>query len=271
MKIGISTDCSCGENITETLQNIKAAGFENIMLAERSGDLETNLRLAREIGLNVSDVHFGYADANDLWKKGDANRGFVKNFIRRLEILHKYKIKVATIHSVADVKDREISTEQGIATMREILEAVRELGVKIAVENLNANRTIYTRALLDNIDSSSLGFCYDAGHKNLWTPEQNLLAAYGDRCLAVHFHDNRMNDQTGNDANLDDHHLPFDGVIDFEKEMRDLAKIGFDGVLMLEVNRYDWVNNVPRPMHEKLSIVDFLKLAKARAEKLALL
>ena len=272
MKIGINTDCSCGSTCKETLQNVKAAGFENIMLAERSGDLETNLCLAREMGLGVSSVHLSYNDVNDLWKSGQSNRDFVKNFIRRLEILGKYNVKVADIHAsyVKNRKEQETpSAEQAIATMKEILEVACKLGINIAVENLNLYLTVFTQILLDNINSPNLGLCYDAGHKNLWTPTKDLLATYGSRCFTIHLHDNFMDDQTGSTAELDHHMLPFDGKIDFAKEMRDLATVGYDGVIMLEVNRYDWVNNVPRPIYEKLSIVDFLKLAKTRAEKLA--
>lgn len=271
MKIGINTDCECGNSIKEIMQNIKAAGFENIMLAERSGDLDTNLDLARAMGLAVSFVHLGYSDINNMWKYGPANHEFVKNFTRRLEILYKYGVKTAVIHSYGFKDSDEAKTsliERGVATMKQILEIAKKLDIRIAVENLNTKNTAYTRALLDNIDSSNFGLCYDAGHKNLHTPETDLLALYGTRCFEIHLHDNMMDDRTGMEGNLDHHLLPFDGKIDFEKEMRNLAAVGFRGAMMLEINRHDWVNKVPRPIYAHLSIVDFLKLAKTRAKKL---
>ena len=55
---------------------------------------------------------------------------------------------------------------------------------------------------------------------------------YGDRLIALHLHDNRCLLDT------DDHLLPFDGNIDWEKCAKQLAKTDFDGTIMFEIRRY---------------------------------
>ena len=55
-----------------------------------------------------------------------------------------------------------------------------------------------------------LGFCFDSSHANL-KDQFYLLEDHGNRLSALHLSDN--------DGSADQHRLPFDGKIDFEKKV----------------------------------------------------
>lgn len=87
-------------------------------------------------------------------------------------------------------------------------------GVRIAVENLTAapmERTLEMfAALFDRHPADVVGLCYDCGHAELSEPGGfRLLDTHGDRLIATHLHDNH--------SVRDDHLLPGDGRIDWER------------------------------------------------------
>ena len=58
---------------------------------------------------------------------------------------------------------------------------------------------------------------------------------YGDRLCCTHIHDNYGASYTKVPiVHGDCHMLPFDGSLDFERIMRDMRSVGYEGVLMLE-------------------------------------
>jgi len=112
----------------------------------------------------------------------------------------------------------------GITRLERLIEAAEAMRVRLAFENMRIAE--YTRYALDNCDSSFVGFCYDTGHENYWSRERDWLQMYGQRLFAVHLHDN-MGDR-------DAHLVPFDGCIDWNRKMRQLAAIGYSGALAIE-------------------------------------
>ena len=87
----------------------------------------------------------------------------------------------------------------------------------------------YVHFLLRNIKSSCLGFCYDSGHENAFTPNEDYLSEYGDILVALHLHDN--------DGKNDLHMLPLqpNGTIDWNDKVSKLRKTAlFERMITLE-------------------------------------
>ena len=87
-------------------------------------------------------------------------------------------------------------------------------GVRIAVENLPQMQLAHTLELLSRIferhPESQIGLCYDSGHAELADPHGfQILEAFGERLITTHLHDNH--------GATDDHLLPWDGVIDWDR------------------------------------------------------
>ena len=140
-------------------------------------------------------------------------------------------------------------------------------GVNIAIENLDFPSFWQFEFIMKNIQAPALGFCYDVGHHQLLFPEINLLEKYGDRLMALHIHDNYMDYKEGICWKRDLHLLPFDGKINFDKIIKDLAKCGYKGTVMLEVHK----QKRESLLYSEMSDLRFLAEAKKRAEKLALM
>jgi len=72
--------------------------------------------------------------------------------------------------------------------MRRIIDTAERLSVNIAVKNMS--RPEYLGRIFNNIQSERLGFLFDSGHCNVFTPDIDLLSLYGDKLMALHLHDN---------------------------------------------------------------------------------
>ena len=259
--IGISTNCECGDTLAETVANIKAAGFGNVMLAQGGrGNFEEDIKTVLAAGLKIPFVHLYSNLANGIWQGGNKRDKFIKSIGDAVRLCGKYGIPVALFHGshVMDaVSDPGSIGVHAIEAVKEILAIAEQSNVKVAIENLEGVNFAHFCYLMDNI--KSLGFCYDCGHHNLFIPEVDLIGKYGDRIIAVHLHDNNM-DWSGRGWNHDRHLLPFDGKIDFNRVARDLNRSAYRGVVMMELHRED--------DYDHMSSREFLSEAFKRGQKL---
>lgn len=265
--LGINSNCECGKDYKETLKNIKQAGFGEVMIASKIGGFEESIVEARRLGLKIPFVHLNTRLSNALWTKGEESEEYINQIIKELGICSIYSIPVAVMHPEEGRPDLKLTTsmEQGVKNMKIILQIAKNLKVKIALENLADDDIDRLEYLLNNIHSPNLGFCYDAGHHNLYNPKFDLLKKYGDRLLAVHLHDNLMDYGKDMDYTRDLHRLPFDGLVDFEKVCENLAKANYKNTIMLEVHK----DSCGKPrLYDGLTAMEFLKEAYSRAVKL---
>ena len=97
------------------------------------------------------------------------------------------------------------------------------------------------------LQNSEAGICLDFGHAHMDGDVVDAIETVSEHLITTHVHDNR--------GRTDDHLVPFMGTIDWAAAMMETQKIGYDGVLMLEVA------NSGDP-------VDVLKRSAAAREKL---
>jgi L-ribulose-5-phosphate 3-epimerase len=138
----------------------------------------------------------------------------------------------------------------GIERMKRIIETAERLNVNIAVENMS--RPEYLDCIFRNIQSERLGFCFDSGHCNVFTPEIDFLSLYGDKLIALHLHDNNGTE--------DWHSLPFSGSINWGDIANKLKAISYNGAIALEVENKKF-EHIEEP-HE------FLRLAVDSSERM---
>jgi sugar phosphate isomerase/epimerase len=111
--------------------------------------------------------------------------------------------------------------------------------------------------LLRDLDSPHARMCFDTGHALMTGTIADRMAACSDVIGYLHVHDN--------DAIVDDHRMPGDGVTDWPEVGRTLRQQGIDVIAMLEVfylapqletllrtdlpaNLADWLN-IQSPAH----------------------
>jgi len=103
----------------------------------------------------------------------------------------------------------DIWLKGSIMTWRPLIERAKDIGVKIAIENIFEDEPSNLRMLMDQLYSEHFGLCFDTGHFNLFSTVSlhAWLSDIGPYILALHLHDN--------DKSFDSH-LPIgDGTFDF--------------------------------------------------------
>lgn len=159
-----------------------------------------------------------------------------------------YEISTMIVH-LSSGNDAPPMNLFGLDRIKRITEKAEKHGIKIALENLrNSEGLAYT---LGRFDSQNLGFCYDSGHHHCRNPKEDLLTKYGSRLMALHLHDNNGIE--------DQHLLPFDGTIDWNKTMQKICTTDYSGPIALEVANHGY---------ENLPAEEFLSTAFEKARKL---
>ncbi len=206
---------------------IKKAGFDGgfIEWCNKPHDFpqEEQLKLCREIGLDVPFVHLGYNGINKIWQYGPEGEVVTNGYIRDLDILAQNGIDMAVMHLTAHSVAPPPSMI-GIYRLRKLVKHAEELGIKIAFENTKIEGVL--DYVLDNIPYANAGVCYDSGHDHCHFGDKFPWDKAKDRIFAVHLHDNR--------GLMDEHLLPFDGTIDWRRLAINLSDANYHGPITLE-------------------------------------
>jgi len=103
--------------------------------------------------------------------------------------------------------------------------------VRVAIEvipNALSDPATLAALLEDDLDGTDVGVCLDYGHAHLMGDLGEAVETLSGHLWTTHVHDNR--------GTTDDHLTPYAGSIDWDAAMMETQKIGYDGVLMLEVS-----------------------------------
>ncbi|QQO08965.1 sugar phosphate isomerase/epimerase family protein [Breznakiella homolactica] len=178
------------------------------------------------------------------------DREFREEMVRRSVIASgKLSVKWVVIHAgtIPDSPSARESLRANIEYFKPHLELAAENGTGIAIENLfdfssdenSRGARRYTGGLdelLELVDSlardfPNVGICWDFGHANeMALNQEQALKLVGKRLKALHVNDNN--------GVLDDHTLPFAGLIDWPRLMKVLKEIGYDGDFTYEIHRF---------------------------------
>lgn len=141
-------------------------------------------------------------------------------------------------------ENRSERIKLNIAFYQEIRNFSQRYNVKIALENMfgtpsisgGYNMTAFSTAeelmevfnALD--DTEHFCICFDSGHANLLLKENcaDMLAVFGGNVELLHLHDNY--------GRIDNHNLPLNGNMPWDKVFSALNKIGYNGVYNFEIS-----------------------------------
>ncbi|WP_026368773.1 sugar phosphate isomerase/epimerase family protein [Aminiphilus circumscriptus] len=241
--------------LEERLESVRSAGFDSLMLwwgdalafsEHGKADL---VRLVRNKGLRIENIHVPYLDANDIWSDdGAQRRRLVGNVTEWIRDCAEFGISTLVMH-ISYYLDLPAPTEAGLDAMMALALEARRRGVRIALEN--TDRLEFLEYLLDSVDSPWLGLCYDTSHGRLREERPfSLLRKYGDRLFALHLSDN---------DGLDDRHWELGkGVVDWSAFADALAAGERPPVLCLEVIQDDPEEDETTFLRRSLAFLDRL-------------
>ena len=219
--------------VEERIAAIAEAGFDAVCLnfekelEKTETSWENQMRLAQKYALPVENVHLSGKGMTAVWKDGAEGDALIDRLITELRDMAALGIRIGVAHVTWGYETPAGGLALGLSRYQRAVEAAEKYGVVLALEN--SVYADYVHYLLQNIHSPSLGFCYDSGHENAYTPTEDYLSQYGDILVAMHLHDN--------DGVNDDHALPLQagGTICWEDKVRRLSKTPlFSRVVTLE-------------------------------------
>ena len=231
-------------SIIETIKSIKNAGFKNVFVQwydeNWKHSQEEQVKLCKELGLNIIFAHLGYQNINSIWEDGNEGDNQVERYKKDIKECHDNGIPMVVMHLTSH-KEAPMYGEIGLNRIKKIVQYAKELNMKVAFENTKIKG--YLEYVLDNIKDENVGICFDAGHYHAHFDDEFNFEFFKDRIFAVHLHDNDKSD--------DLHLLPFDGTIDWKDVIKKLKECNYNGPVTLELcYRYDYLN---------MSLEDFYK------------
>lgn len=236
----------------ERFRKIREAGFDGVLLywSDEYGDTDFKSfpRYAEEAGLTVENIHTSFKNINSIWADNQEGTSIEDYLLQCVDDCAVYGIPTMIVH-LSSGNNPPPMNPFGVDRIKRIVEKAEKYKVHVALENLRNSESL--GYILGQIDSRHVGFCYDSGHHHCWNPKEDLLMKYGSRLMALHLHDN--------DGTEDEHRLPFDGTIDWNKTMRTISQTKYSGAIALEVMNRGY---------EALSAEEFLRVAFERAKKL---
>ncbi len=220
MNYSIYSGVTTAYPIDDRIAAIRSVGFDAVCLDFEAELIATEtswtnqVRLCEKYGLPIENVHLTGAGMTAVWSDDEAGDRVIDRLIAELGDMASLGIRIGVAH-VTWGHDRPLGDFiRGLSRYQRAVEAAEKYGVYLALEN--SVYPEYVRFLLDSIDSKHLGFCWDSGHENAFSPGENYLASYADRLLAMHIHDN--------DGIHDLHAMPFTGTVDWTEAVRELVR-----------------------------------------------
>ena len=257
-KLGIVSECLVGEKPVNSLEKIKESGFDCFFT--NHCDLETVSALVKkadQLGLTCDFIHGPFAGINNMWFAGMSYLNLMNGMKQAIDTASQTGVPVVIAHTSSGWDAPDI-TEIGLSRFDELVLYATKKQVTIAFENLRkVGNLAYFVDRYENMEY--VRFCYDCGHEHCYTKYVSWMDIFRKKMIATHIHDNhgRGDDAVGSP---DEHLLPFEGTVDFEKMMRKLEKYSFDGALILEVNN---------SRHLEWSQEEFLNSCYERLKKIA--
>lgn len=124
----------------------------------------------------------------------------------------------------------EVWANHSIAFWQAQLPRIREIGCRVALENIFEEEPSTLLRVLEGIDDPAVGHCFDSGHFNMFATVsvEDWFSVLGSRIVESHLHDNH---------GAADEHLPVgEGVIDFRLITDLLQRYAPDAVWTLEAH-----------------------------------
>ena len=242
------------DNFEAALKNAKNAGFDYVAIGFGSNNFFLNDNWREELGkieellkkysLECIQTHMPFYDL--LLSAEVTDEATDTSLLRSIEAGAILGAEWNVYHPRTAINDNyspRKSMEYAKRDIEALAKKAEECRSGLAIENIPvfpdvSKMRFFTSdyedlcEISDYFDSEYVGVCWDFGHANLLGNDQEkALTRVGDRIKCTHVH--------SNDGNMDQHNLPSQGNIEWEKIMPALKKAGYTGALTLEIKYKD--------------------------------
>lgn len=191
--------------------------------------------LLAKYNVECENLHSPFNHINDIWldcEGGEQMLAELKNCVDHCVIANA---PTMIVHMSSGNTPPPI-TDIGRARYEKLVEYAIKKNVKVAFENLRKTAN-FAWAMETFYNEPMVGFCWDCGHEACYQNGREFMPWYGEKLICTHIHDNC------GEPDADDHLLPFDGAVNFDRFAEHIKNSGYKGSFMLEVanlvHRYD--------------------------------
>jgi len=244
--------------IKETFDVFAKAGFEgldfNNDVAEYSSD-KYDVHFYRDLakyaaskGIAVCQAHAPFPSS---YNDEEKNEKRFKEIVQSMKNAAYMGAPMIVVHPCTHLDfsidgNPELLFEYNLNFYRRLIPYAEEIGIKIAIENIDRTSITSTperlNRLYDTLNSPVFTVCFDVGHCLLQNVDPGeAIRKIGERLVdgCTHIHDNL--------GNIDAHTLPYYGKVDWEDVMKALAEIGYRGDLNYEASNF--IKDVPTDLY----------------------
>lgn len=270
-KLCLSVIGDCGVSAEKQMELMKKTGFDGFFVIWEPGmDFAALTAKAEELDMVFQSVHAPWNLTADIWRE-NSEKG------EEALLQHKACVDacvisgapILVVHAFCGFEDHT-PTRIGIERFSQVVAYAREKKIKVAFENTEGQE--YLDALMDYFaGDDTVGFCWDNGHEMCYNYSRDLLAKYGDRLLCTHLNDNLgIKSYEGKITWIDDLHLlPFDGIADWNDNVKRLKKCGFRDILTFELNTKSKPGRYENDEYFQMPFEQYLAEAYKRACRIA--
>lgn len=251
MKEKFAIEVFTGFAYSELIPMAKEAGFSGFFSGPHiSMDREQVLQcreLSQKYDMYFETDHATLPGCESIWRREEEGDAYIDRLCLCVDNAAAAGVPLTIYHVQVDAR-MENDLDLGIRRLKRAVDYAVSKGVKVAIENTGTGCEPFLIETMRYFDAPEVGFCYDSGHEYAYTRDTDLLALFGDRLFCMHLHDNS--------GGGDEHLLPFDGGVPFDRIARHLARLNYQGWMTLELS-YD-------PYREKYTKQAYLQEAYKR-------
>lgn len=205
----------------ERLRIMKSTGFDFVCLGMppyADGDLAATVSLCGRLGIPVENVHLSGTKTTLIWNEGDEGDAIADRYCREIEYVSSLGVKTGIAHVTWGKSAPAPINETALCRYERIAECAEKNGFVLALENSVYPEYLY--AVMERVRGSrGIGYCFDSGHRNAFSPDEDYLGKFGDILAATHLQDNN--------GKNDLHVYPFDGCAPWDEIAEGLAACPF--------------------------------------------
>ena len=261
-KLGLNIDCLRGEDPLDTLELAHKIGFESFFSGMWSHDCLLELKKrGDELGMDFEFIHAPFRGINEMWMPGMGYLTLYNAMKQTIDYAADCGVPTVITHVSSGWHPPQVN-DLGLSRYDEIVLYAKEKGITVAFENLRMVGNL--AVLVDRYEHmDNVMYCYDCGHEHCYTKTVSWLDIFTTRVCCTHIHDNMGRPFENKVDDFDQHFLPFDGTVDYEKMMRKLDEYGYAGSLTLEIS------NQTKPEYKEMTAEAFLRTAYDRIKKIS--
>lgn len=235
-EIGFQFQAFDGLTDDEYMQKIVDLGFTRTFYGvEEKKRQEELANLFAKYNVICETLHSPFDHINDIWLDTEGGERMLAELMQSVDHCIIANAPIVVIHMSSGNTPPPI-TDIGRARYEKLVDYAIKKNVKVAFENLRKTAN-FAWAMETFYNEPMVGFCWDCGHEACYQNGREFMPWYGEKLICTHIHDNC------GEPDADDHLLPFDGAVNFDRFAEHIRNSGYKGSFMLEVanlvHRYD--------------------------------